>query len=160
MERPVRKNNRLPDYNYADPGGYFVTICTSARENLFWTNAESPLEQGEPLPLTPTGKIVSDLIDAIPDQYPAISVPCSVVMPNHVHMIIMINTDQDGNPQPAPSLQETVRQFKGAVTKRVGRPIWQKSFYEHVIRNRREAETIMQYIAENPLAWNLDEYMK
>ena len=159
MERPVRKDVRLPEYDYSQPGGYFVTVCTRNRENLFWTDTETSLTENDPLPLTPLGKTVCEAIEAISSRY-SVEIVCSVVMPNHVHFMLLINTDQNGMVQSAPSLAEIVRQFKGAVTKCAGYPIWQKNYYEHVIRGSKDANSIMRYIMENPLRWNLDDYWK
>ena len=71
--------------------------------------------------------------------------------------MVVISADESGRPQVAPTVERMVKQFKGAITKRVGKPIWQKSFIEHVIRNKKDYETRSNYIYENPLRWHFDE---
>ena len=78
-------------------------------------------------------------------------------MPNHLHIMVVISADEYGRPQVAPTVERMIKQFKGAVTKKVGKPIWQKSFIEHVIRNKEDYETRSNYIYENPLRWHFDE---
>ena len=78
-------------------------------------------------------------------------------MTNHLHLIIEIGAGEDGRTQFAPTVSRMVKQFKGKVTKTIGKPIFQKSFYDRVIRNREEYEKICRYIFENPLKWQEDE---
>ena len=78
-------------------------------------------------------------------------------MPNHLHIMVVISADEYGRPQVAPRVERMVKQFKVAITKKVGKPIWQKSFIEHVIRNIKDYETRLNYIYENPIRWYYDE---
>jgi putative transposase len=78
-------------------------------------------------------------------------------MPNHIHMIIVLN-DVNESSKNTPTLSRIVQQFKGAITKQVGFSLWQKSFYEHIIRHEKEYLEIWDYIETNPLKWNEDEY--
>ena len=71
--------------------------------------------------------------------------------------MVVISADEYGRPQVAPTVERMVKQFKGAITKKVGKPIWQKSFIEHVIRNIKDYETRLNYIYENPIRWYYDE---
>ena len=71
--------------------------------------------------------------------------------------MVFISADEYGRPQVAPTVDRMVKQFKGAVTKKIGFPIWQKSFMEHVIRNRQDYEEHVNYIYKNPLRWYYDE---
>ena len=80
-----------------------------------------------------------------------------VIMPDHLHIMVVISYDEYGRTQFAPTLDRMVKQFKGAVTKKVGKSIWQKSFLEHVIRNKNDYETRMNYIYKNPLRWFYDK---
>ena len=81
-----------------------------------------------------------------------------VIMPNHIHLIIMISNVIDGRPEDAPTVSRIMQQFKGAVSKKVGFPVWQKSFFDHVIHSEQEYAEVWRYIDENPLKWQEDEY--
>ena len=171
MERPERKPNRLPGYDYASHGAYFVTICTAKKEPLFWEGAH-PGDNNDrggnhvgaaisrpqaTLQLSPAGRLVEQAIQAIPAHYPAVSVDKYVIMPNHVHAIIRIETSGDGGRMvSAPTLSTVVGQMKRWVSKQIGRPIWQKSFYDHVIRNEKEYLDDWSYIDQNPAKWEED----
>ena len=78
-------------------------------------------------------------------------------MPNHLHILVEIIADENGRPQVAPTLSRMIQQFKGAVTKIVGKPIWQKLFMEHIIRDNQDYVTKLNYIYENPVRWSYDE---
>ena len=78
-------------------------------------------------------------------------------MPNHIHIILFIKND-DGRAMHAPTVSKIIQQMKGAVTKKVGFPIWQKIFYDHIIRNEHDYQEIWKYIDDNTLKWTLDKY--
>jgi len=159
MDKPTRKPNRLRDFDYSSPGVYFVTICTRDKEKLFWSDSVGasiarPIKPA----LSPCGKLVEKAICEIPKRYPMISLDKYVVMPNHIHLLLRINTDESGRAMLAPTISTVVQQMKGAVTKSYGRSIWQKLFYDHVIRNQRDYDEIWNYIENNPLKWENDCY--
>lgn len=77
-------------------------------------------------------------------------------MPNHVHLLLQINTNADGRPMVAPTISTVVQQLKGIVSKQIGHSIWQKLFHDHVIRNAADYTKIWEYIENNPLQWKLD----
>ena len=110
-----------------------------------------------PCGLSPAGIAVEDGIKNIPLKYPHITLDKYVIMPNHIHLILIINAD-NGRAMRAPTISTVVNQFKGYVTKTVGFPIWQKLFYDHIIRDNADYLRIWQYIDENPLNWTQDEY--
>ena len=90
-----------------------------------------------------------------------ISVDHYVIMPNHVHLIIMISDDErlaEGRLTTAPTVSEIIRLWKRAISKEIGRSIWQKSFHDHIIRDEAEYLKIRQYIDENPMRWSEDKY--
>lgn len=89
--------------------------------------------------------------------YDGITVDKHVIMPNHIHMIIAI-TAKGGRTQFAPTISRIVKQFKGSVSKQLGHSIWQRSYYEHVIRNEADYLEIWQYIDGNPSKWVDDKY--
>ena len=95
-------------------------------------------------------------IKNIGHHYPAISVDHYVVMPNHIHLLLQIKTDENGRPMVAPTISIVVQQMKGYVTKQLGRSIWQKLFHDHVIRNENDYRIIWEYIENNPAQWKQD----
>ena len=148
---PVRKNNRLQCYDYASPGIYFVTICTQNRRCLLGRvvdDLETPLMQ-----LSACGEIVDQAIREIPLHYPAVKLLQHCVMPNHVHLLLELQAEAQN-----PTLSWMVNQLKGAVSKRIGSGIWQKSFHDHVVRDEQEFQKIWEYICYNPAKWKTDGY--
>lgn len=157
MEVRTRKRNRLTEYDYAAPNAYFITVCTQNRRNFFWDTVGATIGRPEEIPYTIYGKIVKQHIGEIPRHYPAVSVDKYVIMPNHIHLLLQINTDEDGRAMPAPTISTLINQLKGAVTKKAGFPVWQKGFYDHVIRGEQDYREIWEYIAGNPFRWQEDK---
>ena len=157
---PVRKSNRLKDYDYSQAGYYFITICVSDGNDLL-----GDIVAGQ-LSLSEYGKTVKLEIEKIPTVRKECIIQKYVVMPNHIHMIVQIVGD-DGN-RPAEradchlplqkSISNMVQGLKGAVTRRLGFSIWQRSFHDHIIRDEAEYQRIWLYIDENPQRWNEDCY--
>ena len=164
-----RRSIRLKGYDYTQPGAYFVTICTHGRAMLF-----GRVVDGE-MALNAYGEIVREewfrtaqvrpYVELFPDEF--------VVMPNHIHGIVWIVgatrrvAPTNGHPHgPVPgSLGAIIGQFKSIVTKRInalrgtpGAPVWQRNYYEYIIRTERALDAIRRYIAANPLRWDLDRY--
>ena len=156
-ELPKRKRNRLENYDYSSCGAYFITVCTLERQNYFWENVGAIIDRPQDVELSTCGKMVDQAIQNIPSAYPTLSLESYVIMPNHIHLLLRVCADEYGRPQVAPTVERMVKQFKGAITKKVGKPIWQKSFIEHVIRNIKDYETRLNYIYENPIRWYYDE---
>lgn len=156
MELPQRKPNRLPCFDYSIPGAYFITICTKERKCVFWDNVGASIARPQKPTLSWCGRIVDAAIRSIPTHYPAITMDHYVVMPNHIHLLLQINTDRDGRPMVAPTISCIVQQFKGVVTKQIGYSIWQKLFHDHVIRGENDYLKIWQYIDDNPAKWEED----
>ena len=165
---PQRKEIRLKDYNYSSPGIYFVTICTAKRKNLFWhgvfdlvayyaQTVGASCARPQNLPLSNLGKIVLEQLEIWNDTYQNVCLNSYVIMPNHLHILVEITADENGRPQVAPTLSQMIQQFKGAVTKMIGKSIWQKLFMEHVIRDSQDYVTKLNYIYENPARWGDDE---
>lgn len=154
MDLPKRKNIRLNDYNYSSNGAYFITICTKNKENLLWENVGAncvrPLDQ---LPLSKIGIVIENEIYKLNTVYENIKVDKYQIMPNHIHLIIFIYEDSNGRTQFAPTISRIIKQFKGSITKQIGFSIWQKSFYDRVIRNEKEYQEVWNYIHNNPLKY-------
>ena len=156
-EKPTRKQNRLNYYDYSSCGAYFLTVCTSKRINYFWLEAPSDVGASSARPLDPQnirlskyGKIADEAVKNISGTYKALSVDHYVIMPDHIHLLLSIRADEYGRPMVAPTVSRVVQQMKGYVTKRIRTSIWQKSFYDHVIRNKEDYEAHIKYIYENP----------
>ena len=161
MELPKRKSIRLTDYDYSASGVYFITACSRDREPLFW-NKTSPVDAGAadsrpknavPIPykLTAHGEIVEQAINNIPEHYSGVSIDKYVIMPDHVHLLMRM--ENDGRLIAAPTVNTVVGQMKRWASKQAGISLWQKSYYEHVIRNAVDYEEIYTYIEGNPARW-------
>lgn len=164
-----RKSYRLSCWDYRNAGYYFVTICTENRRQHF-----GKIVDGE-MWLNHVGKIVQQFWTDIPDHFKNVSMDTFIVMPNHVHGIIQIHQRRDVamqrpynhfsriSPKPK-SLSTVIRSFKSIVTKTVHKLYpeinfhWQSRFHDHIIRNKWSLRRIRQYIQNNPLKWDLDEY--
>ena len=149
MELPKRKRIRLEGFDYASSGGYFVTMCLAGRRPLLWEDGQGRGANPEAPPeLSRIGKIVEQEIRRWNGLFKQVRIDPYQIMADHVHLVIFIEA---GGEEPPPTLSRMVQQFKGTVTKRVGFSIWQKSFYDHVIRNDESYLGVWRYIDENPL---------
>ena len=157
MELPKRKRNRLTAYNYSTPNAYFITVCTENRKNLFWSDVGMIIDRPENVPLTSLGMVAQQSIRDISSHYPAITVDHSVIMPNHIHLLLQIHTDANGRSMIAPTISTVMRLMKGTVSKQASFPVWQKGFYDHVIRNENDYQDIWNYIEGNPSKWTEDK---
>ncbi len=147
---PKRKQLRIKDFDYSDAGAYFVTICTSDRRKVFWSDCRGELCSPENLPLSETGLIVNKEISKLEFIYNNVNVDKYCIMPDHIHLILRIESEENGRTQFAPTLSRIIKQFKGAITKQIGKSVWQRSFYDHKIRNHEDYLEIWEYIENNP----------
>lgn len=162
MKQPERKRNRLADYDYSENGAYFVTVCT---QNRICCRSEISADGVETkLTLTKAGQIVDHFIREIPNKYPTVSVEHAVVMPNHVHLLIAIHQN-NGTGTPFPTLGTVIGWFKYRTTKAINEcfrrqtgHFWQRSYYDHVIRDENDFSIRWHYIDGNPPRWAEDEY--
>ena len=157
---PKRKTNRLSSDLYGKNGSYFITICSKDRANLFWRFPVGAALRRPPEILNDRGLAVLQQIEKIDDIYDGIiTVDHAVVMPNHVHLLLSIHSERSGGRRnAAPTISSVVNQFKGSVTKAVGSPCWQKSFYDRIVRDEQEFRKIWEYIDANPGKWTEDKY--
>lgn len=156
MELPTRKPIRLPDYDYSLPNIYFLTICTDKRRNIFWENVGAAIRRPEDITLSAFGKIVHDVISNITDHYSAIRVDYYVIMPDHVHILLRIAADDSGRRIAAPTISTVVNQMKGAASRAAGFSLWQKGYYDHIVRSDEDYREIWNYISGNPMQWAED----
>lgn len=156
MDYPKRKPNRLNGYDYSAPNAYFITICTRGKQMLFWEDAGAGITCPQDVRLSRCGQIADRVIHDISNHYPMISIDNYVVMPNHIHLLLQIHTNEDGQRVNAPKISTVIQQMKGVITKQIGSSIWQKLFHDHVIRGDKEYEKIWRYIDMNPVKWTED----
>ena len=163
-----RKQIRLKEYDYSANGAYFVTVCTKDRKHLFWNKEKMRLKhtnrvgadiiRPEDIELTVIGEIVKEAIENIPIKYENIKLDSFVIMPNHIHIIFFTENPDSGRMISAPTRSVVIGQMKRYASKKAGFGIWQKSFYDHIIRNYRDYDEKLNYILSNPLKWLDDEY--
>ena len=162
MDRWQRRSIRLADYDYTQPGAYFVTACIQGRECSL-----GGVRGGE-VDLSLYGEIVQRAWDTLPDHYPHVELDAFIIMPNHVHGIIMLKDIVDGRRSRRAAskrrgLPEVVRAFKAFPARRInearetpGTRVWQCNYYEHIIRDERELGLVREYVVNNPLGWDKD----
>ena len=143
---PVRKKNRLQCYDYAEEGCYFITVCTNQREKIFWLD-DQPTQTP---PMSEAGEEVDQSIRRISKIYPWLTVDNYAVMPNHIHLLLRAKENC------GVSISTVVGSLKRQVSKKLHRSIWQKGFYDHVIRGEQDYREIWQYIENNPIRWSED----
>lgn len=160
MELKKRKANRLKDFDYSTNGAYFVTICTKDRK----CTLSKVVGDGFPIPNTKAlGKISSRYIEKISEKYPMVYVDKYILMPNHIHMVLFIENCDIGMGNPSPTLGNIIGWLKYNITKEYNAmsvdkaSVFQRSYYDHIIRNDRDYLEILEYIENNPLKWKSDE---
>lgn len=157
-----RKALRLPRYDYGREGGYFITICTAHRKRVLSSVGAGHLA-GPVVELTEIGAIVDSLIQEIPQVYSAVKVEKYVVMPNHVHLLLTVSEmGPAGCPGPArcpaPTIPKVIGALKSISTRRAGQAIWQRGYYDHIVRDEADYGRIWSYIENNPGKWEEDRY--
>lgn len=150
---PKRKDIRIKEYDYSAPGAYFVTICTKNRAQILWETVGADIIRPQDVSLSVVGKIVEQGVLQISNHYDHIAVDKFCIMPNHVHLILVVQNNEDGRMISAPTVSTVVGSMKRWVFKQIGRSIWQKSFYEHGIRNQQDYDEIWEYIENNPMKY-------
>ena len=176
---PRRRHLRLLGFDYSGESAYFVTICTRNRECLLGDVMKGKMRLNE------LGRMVQTVWDRLPERFPTVELAAFVVMPNHVHGILVVGAalappkrrkvwaglalSQGGAASSAPTrfasttLGNVLRAFKSIsaisvnrLLSRSGQPLWQRTYYEHVIRDEESLNRLREYIATNPLRWELD----
>ena len=172
---------RLRDYDYSQPGTYFVSICVQHRKCLFGTITDGKMQLNE------IGQIVVGCWNRIPQHFSSVELAEYVIMPNHMHGIVVLDIVGARSPRPSPSektlpppvgarssrppkdisspsLGKIIAYFKYQSTKYInqhqntpGTPIWQRNYYDHIIRDDIDLQRRCQYIQDNPMKWELDQ---
>jgi REP-associated tyrosine transposase len=164
-----RRSIRLKGYDYTQAGAYFITICVYGREPLFGHVA------GEVVILSAYGQVVEQCWRSLARHTSRLILDAFVVMPDHLHGILMPQALIDGAASPdiiratdrpcgtlPGSINALVQNFKSISTRRVNRmrcspsaPLWQRDYYEHIIRDSADLDRIRRYIADNPTRWEI-----
>lgn len=142
---------RMPEYDYATPGMYFITICAKERMSIFGDHVEAAISRQAMFRLSEIGKYVDFAINQMERHYPFVKVDKYCIMPDHVHLILQIFADERGNHIAATTASTIVGQMKRWVSKQVGTSVWQKSFSDRVIRNEAGYRAVWEYIEQNPI---------
>ena len=162
MDLRTRKSIRLENRNYSKNGAYFITICVQDRHELLGEIVVGGDDLGAPyVKLSEHGNIVQRNIELIELHYRHVSVDKYVIMPNHIHIIIVLSNPTGGVPgssRPTALIPSIVAALKKFSTKQIGYSIWQRSYHDHIIRNEDDYLRICQYIDENPAKWKEDYY--
>ena len=190
---PRRKTIRLQNYDYSQNGAYFVTICTAHKRPLFGVVRRGDPCGRPPVPvyaeLSEIGRIVESYLTEIPSHYPDVHLASYVIMPDHIHMILVLTQNQPqragqcpapteesdlscrrgGTPGPPattekpvppcrrggtpgpPALPKIINAFKSLTTRKAGTSLWQRGYYEHILRNQQDFDEAAGYIAGNPV---------
>ena len=166
-QRHHRRSIRLPGYDYSQECVIFVTACTYQRENLFGEVVAGQMVMND------IGRTVLAAWQGLPLRFPSLTLDEFVVMPNHIHGILIFEDGQDteegadpkeGAASGAPTLAQVMRVFKSLAAvsgnRLLGRtewPLWQRNFYEHIIRTEQVLEKARWYTSENPKRWERDK---
>ena len=156
-----RKPLRLPDYDYGQAGVYFLTLCARDKAPLFGRVCVGGGVLDAPkVELSPCGTAVRAQLEEMAQVYKHVSLSRYVIMPNHVHILLQVH-GSSGTPTPTRANQVVpsfVSAFKRMVARRCGGLVWQRGYYDHVIRNDADFLRIWNYIDTNPAKWAEDEY--
>lgn len=164
-----RRSIRLKDYDYSQESAYFVTICTHNRACILGDAVNGEMRLNE------YANIVNEYWREIPSHFSNVVIDDFIIMPNHIHGIIVLTDIRRGGVAPPNAkgtetvplrkctLGQVVAYFKYQTTKSIdrirntpGAPLWQRNYYEHIIRNQNDLDEIREYITNNPLKWELD----
>lgn len=158
-----RRSPRLQGYDYSQAGAYFVTLCCYQRLPFFGQIVDGVVN------LSPTGEIAAECWLALPEHFPSVDLDAWVIMPNHMHGIIirddlLVGTRYSASASPL-SLGAIINTYKGAVTRAerlcCNEPelrLWQTRYHDHIIRNEQDLDRIREYIVCNPARWEADAF--
>lgn len=172
---------RWQGYDYGQNGAYFITICTANRVHFFGEIVKKAIEDPSEMQLNALGQLAETIWMEIPQQFPFIELGAFVVMPNHIHGVLIVNKMDGGdvetrliaslppggitgdkNPMLHDNLSRVVRWYKGRCTFEMRKLLvdfaWQSRFHDHVIRNNQSFDNISHYIINNPKNWDKDKF--
>lgn len=177
-----RRSIRIPDYDYSQPGKYYITLITKFRECTL-----GKIKNGK-VQLTEAGNILTSIWESLPQRYPQLILGDSVIMPNHFHCVMIIQSNESGENTPLTirniysmnGFQHPVKDQDerrrmiiplvvgylkmnsasriNLLTGCTGSSVWHRDYYEHIIRDEEEDMNIVQYIRQNPAHWDEDDF--
>lgn len=175
----ARRNMRLPHYDYTQAGCYFITSCAVNRQCLFGEVIDNEMR------LNDFGTALECFWEDLPEHFPSVRTDAFIVMPNHIHGVLFLSNPRRGevaslrrrrsdgefagqgyraSPMQSPSLGQVMAYYKYRTTKLIntfrktaGQKIWQRGYYEHIVRNEDDLQRIRTYIENNPLQWAIDK---
>ena len=169
------KQHRLKNYNYSSNGSYFITICVKNKDCLLGdiVAVDDPIDRQNQnindliyqkattakMILSDYGKIIDIYIKSTPVAYHNLKIDNYVIMPNHLHLIISISTEQEISAQPQYAIiPNYIKAFKHLITKEIGFSMFQRNYHDHIIRDEKEYEKIWNYIDTNVSNWVSDRF--
>lgn len=156
---PYRRDLRLPDWDYRLPGPYAITLCTEDRVHRFGAVLDSRMV------LNSIGMMVHTVLADLPRDLPNVTLDAFIVMPNHIHAIILLDSDDITR---NPALGAVIQRFKSIATARYAHGVtdhgwppfdgrlFQRNYYEHIVRDDRDLDRCRAYIEANPANWDHD----
>ena len=160
MENPLRKQIRLKEYDYLQSGAYYVTLCTYKKQKLFGDIVGATL-CGRP---NRPDLLIEKWLYETERKFTNTKLDYFAIMPNHVHLILFLTSDHAGSPLPeimdwfkTMTTNEYIKGVKTGIYKPFEKHLWQRSYFDHIIRNDKDLYNTRKYIEENPLKWELDK---
>ena len=159
MKFPIRKDIRLKDFDYSQDGIYFITICSENRKNIFSKIKIKQDLESATAELTEIGLIAEKHIGLLEQRYNFIEIIAHTIMPNHIHLLISVLNETDKKEK----ISNIIRAYKSLVSTDCAkllnkRNIFQRSYFDHVIRNEKDLYNTISYIEHNPGKWIYDKY--
>ena len=160
MDFPKRKPNRLTHYNYSAPGAYFITLCTEGKKCILGSIVGGGALDAPFVQLSKCGNVLQQYIES-GNMVPGVTIDKYVVMPNHVHMILLVDETASRGTSKGPSpanavIPHFVSTLKRFIHREIGIKIFQRSYHDHVIRGIQDYQKIWQYMDNNPAKWEND----
>lgn len=162
MDGHKRKSNRLKGYDYSRQGAYFITICTKEHKCILSRIVGDGVLDVPKSVLTKHGEIAKNQLDTMSSFYDDIVIDKYVIMPNHIHLLLSVfsvGIGSSGTPTPTnEKVAMFISTFKRFCNKQYNNNIWQRSYYDHIIRDDKDYQVRWQYIDDNPIRWLNDKY--
>ena len=147
---PKRKSPRKKGYDYSLGGAYFITICTFNKKKILSKITRETNNYEPKVELTRIGKQIEECLNNIQSIYDGYEVGDYIIMPNHIHFIVYSYSNDN-------EIYSLIKKIKTYTTYLYGAKLWQRSFYDHIIRTEKDFKQISKYIYDNPSRWIYDD---